>query len=52
MNRVPERFVVGHNEHLAIIVSLKRGDREEAREGVRTHIENVKTSILDKLRSE
>jgi DNA-binding GntR family transcriptional regulator len=50
MNRVPERFEIGHREHLAIVDALRRGDRDAARDGVRSHIENVKMSILEKLR--
>jgi DNA-binding GntR family transcriptional regulator len=50
MNRVPERFEIGHREHLVIIDALRRDDSEEAREGVKIHIENVKKSILEKLR--
>ncbi|MFB2551469.1 GntR family transcriptional regulator [Ensifer soli] len=49
MFRVPERFEVGHREHLAIIDALRRGDAEAARNGIRGHIDNVKTSIIDKL---
>jgi DNA-binding GntR family transcriptional regulator len=50
MNRVPERFEIGHREHLAIIAALRRDDRDAARDGIRSHIENVKMSILEKLR--
>jgi DNA-binding GntR family transcriptional regulator len=49
LHRVPERFEVGHREHLAIIDALRRNDREAARAGIRTHIENVKQSIIQKL---
>lgn len=50
MNRVPERFEIGHREHLAIIDALRREDRDAARDGIRAHIENVKMGILEKLR--
>jgi DNA-binding GntR family transcriptional regulator len=49
LHRVPERFEVGHREHLAIIDALRREDREMARAAIRTHIENVKLSIIRKL---
>jgi len=51
MDRVPERFEIGHREHLAIIDALRRGDRDAARAGIQTHIENVKLSIIEKLRA-
>ncbi|CAA0086015.1 HTH-type transcriptional repressor RspR [Starkeya nomas] len=51
MDRVPERFEIGHREHLAIIDALRREDREAARAGIQTHIENVKLSIIEKLRA-
>lgn len=50
MDRVPERFEIGHREHLAIIDALRRGDRDAARAGIQTHLENVKLSIIEKLR--
>lgn len=51
MDRVPERFEIGHREHLSIIDALRRGDRVAARAGIQTHLENVKSSIVEKLRS-
>ncbi|WGD29837.1 GntR family transcriptional regulator [Ancylobacter sp. WKF20] len=51
LDRVPERFEIGHREHIAIIDALRREDREAARAGVHTHIENVKLSIIEKLRA-
>jgi DNA-binding GntR family transcriptional regulator len=51
MDRVPERFEIGHREHLAIIDALRRNDRDAARAGIQTHIENVKLSIIEKLRA-
>jgi DNA-binding GntR family transcriptional regulator len=51
MDRVPERFEIGHREHLAIIGALRRGDRDAARDGIQAHIENVKLSIIEKLRT-
>lgn len=49
LHRVPERFEIGHREHLAIIAALRRQDREAARDAVRVHIENVKQSIIRRL---
>ncbi|MDQ0513093.1 GntR family transcriptional regulator [Ancylobacter amanitiformis] len=49
MDRVPERFEIGHREHLAIIEALRREDRDGARAGIQSHIENVKLSIIAKL---
>src|SRR4051812_25431436 len=46
LHRVPNRFESGHREHLAIIEALRRQDREAARAAIRTHIENVKQSII------
>lgn len=51
MDRVPERFEIGHREHLAIIDALRRGDRDAARAGIQAHLENVKLSIIEKLRT-
>lgn len=51
MDRVPERFEIGHREHLAIIDALRHGDRDAARAGIQAHIENVKLSIIEKLRT-
>ncbi len=47
--RVPERFAVGHREHLSIIEALRRRDTEAAQTGIQSHIENVKNSIIAKL---
>ena len=49
LSRVPERFEVGHREHLAIIDALRRRDTLEAQRGIQAHIENVKNSIITKL---
>lgn len=49
LDRVPERFEVGHREHLAVLDALRHQDREAARDGIRTHIENVRLSIIEKL---
>lgn len=44
--RVPERFIAGHREHLAILAALREKDLESARQGIQLHIDNVKTSII------
>jgi DNA-binding GntR family transcriptional regulator len=49
MLRIPERFRIGHLEHLEIIRSLRSGDREAAKAAMRTHIEGVKNAIISKL---
>ena len=49
LQRIPERFALGHREHLAIIEALRRADSDAARKGVETHIENVKQSIIQTL---
>jgi DNA-binding GntR family transcriptional regulator len=49
LNRVPERFEIGHEEHLVILDALRRRDRDAARAAIHIHIENVKQSIIKKL---
>ena len=49
LKRMPERFVPGNQEHLAIIEALERGDEKLARRSMATHLENTKRSILNKL---
>lgn len=51
LDRVPERFEIGHREHLVMIDALRRRDREAARTAIQQHIENVKQSIILKLSS-
>jgi DNA-binding GntR family transcriptional regulator len=46
---MPERFLPGCREHLAIIEALERGDEKLARRSMATHLENTKRSILSKL---
>lgn len=50
MNRLPERFEIGHREHIQIIDALRRGDRDAARDGIQAHIENVEASIIERLK--
>ncbi|RUX84277.1 FCD domain-containing protein [Mesorhizobium sp. M7D.F.Ca.US.004.01.2.1] len=49
MTRVPERFRVGHMEHLEIIAAIRAGDREVAKAAVRKHIDGVKSAIIRNL---
>jgi DNA-binding GntR family transcriptional regulator len=49
LKRMPERFLPGCREHLAIIEALERGDEKLARRSMATHLENTKRSILSKL---
>jgi DNA-binding GntR family transcriptional regulator len=46
LKRMPERFLPGCREHLAIIEALERGDEKLARRAMATHLENTKRSIL------
>jgi DNA-binding GntR family transcriptional regulator len=49
LKRMPERFLPGCREHLAIVEALERRDAEAARRAMATHLENTKNSILQKL---
>jgi DNA-binding GntR family transcriptional regulator len=49
LRRMPERFLPGCLEHLAIIQSLEDHDVQAARCAMATHLENTKNSILQKL---
>jgi DNA-binding GntR family transcriptional regulator len=49
LKRMPERFLLGCREHLAIIETLERGDEKMARRAMATHLENTKRSILNVL---
>lgn len=46
MRQVPERFIKGHHEHLAIIADLRANDADAARAAVANHIDNVRDSIV------
>ncbi|MFD2239268.1 GntR family transcriptional regulator [Aureimonas populi] len=46
LERIPERFRKGHQEHLDIIAALRAGKRGRARAMVEAHVENVKKSII------
>lgn len=49
MIRVPERFRVGHMEHLEIIAAIRAGEKDAAKAAVRNHIDGVKNAIIRKL---
>jgi DNA-binding GntR family transcriptional regulator len=46
LKRMPDRFLPGSAEHLAIISSLQRRDEVAARRAMALHLENSKLSIL------
>lgn len=50
LRRVPGRFEPGRVEHLAILDALLARDAAAARDRMRTHIENVKLSIVSHIR--
>jgi DNA-binding GntR family transcriptional regulator len=47
LKRMPERFLPGSREHLAIIAALEQRDEKMARRAMATHLENTKRSILN-----
>lgn len=49
LTHMPERFRVGHVEHLKIIEALRAKDRQGVKAAVRDHIDGVKHSIIQKL---
>jgi len=46
LKRMPERFIPGSEEHLAIIAALEKRDAIAARAAMALHLENSKRSIL------
>jgi DNA-binding GntR family transcriptional regulator len=46
LKRMPERFIPGSEEHLAIIAALEKRDAPAARAAMALHLENSKRSIL------
>ncbi len=48
--RVPHRLRAGSIEHIEIVDAVMAGDPERAREAMRTHIDNVRSSVLSHLR--
>ncbi len=49
MRQVPECFIKGHHEHLAIIAALSASDAEAASAAGANHIDNVRHSIVRRL---
>jgi DNA-binding GntR family transcriptional regulator len=49
MIRMPERFRVGHMEHLEIVAAIRLGDQETAKTAIRNHVHGVKNAIILKL---
>ncbi|MBL6457399.1 GntR family transcriptional regulator [Belnapia sp. T6] len=49
LKRMPERFLPGSLEHLAIIAALERRDAAAARDAMALHLDNSKRSILQVL---
>jgi DNA-binding GntR family transcriptional regulator len=49
LKSLPDRFVPGCREHLAIIAAIERRDEEGARAALASHFENVRQSVLGKL---
>lgn len=47
LKRMPDRFLPGSREHLAIIEALEQRDAEAARKAMALHLENSKRSILN-----
>lgn len=50
MGRLPERFAPGVAEHLEIIEAIQAKDPDRAEIAMRTHIDNVRASVLGHLR--
>jgi len=50
MGRVPERFEPGITEHIEIIDAILARDTARAQTAMRTHIDNVRSSVIDHLR--
>lgn len=51
LKSLPQRFVPGCQEHLAIIAAIERRDEDGARAMLASHFENVRQSVLGKLGS-
>lgn len=50
MGQLPERFAPGVAEHLEIIDAILARDVTRAQDAMRTHIDNVRASVIDRLR--
>ena len=49
LKRIPERFLPGRLEHLAILDALDVGDPTGARHAMATHLDHVKAAIFERL---
>jgi DNA-binding GntR family transcriptional regulator len=49
LKRMPDRFLPGCQEHLAILDALETRNRDATRAAIIGHLENVKASIIRKL---
>jgi DNA-binding GntR family transcriptional regulator len=49
LKRMPDRFLLGTAEHLAIIDALEQRDERMARRAMATHLENSRKSVLNVL---
>ena len=50
MGQLPERFAPGIDEHLEIIDAILAKDAVRAQNAMRAHIDNVRSSVIDRLR--
>lgn len=49
MERIPQRFEPGCEEHLALLDAIDRGDVEESQLAMRKHLDAVRASIIESL---
>lgn len=47
--QVPDRFVIGCQEHLLILDAVRTGDPDRVQAGMRAHLENARDAVLDRL---
>jgi DNA-binding GntR family transcriptional regulator len=51
LRSLPDRFIPGCREHLAIVETLERQDENAAKDAITNHLENVRQAVLRKLGS-
>ncbi len=49
MERIPQRFKPGCEEHLALLDAIDRGDVAASQKAMRTHLDGVRASIMESL---
>lgn len=49
-SQVPDRFLVGCEEHLAILDAVRAGDSDAVEARLRQHLENARDAVLERLR--